>query len=260
MKFTIVCDESGTNSRHLVIGALIIPRINHILLIEELKQLKHKLNLRWEGEVKWKKISRTYLPKYKELLEWFFTHLKSNHYRFRAHVIDTCKKEYREYGDGDKETSFYKVFYHLLMRCIKRLAIEEEGSNILILLDDKTNRYPFRLEKLKETLNRALKRDLKISNLIANVEYRVSSGQQPEGLIQIVDVLIGAIGHVRNGCSKVQNASQAKQEMIKHIEELVQAKLEYDTHAAAAFNIWTFDVGVSLSKKMQYKKQDRSRT
>ncbi len=258
MKFTIVCDESSTENRHLIVGALVIPRINHSRLIEELKTLKQELHLRWEGELKWGKVSKKYQDKYQRILQWFFEHLKSNHLRFRAHVIDTAKKEYREYGDGHKENAFYKAFFHLLVQCIKRLAIDEEGSNVLILLDDKKNHYPFRLPLLKKTLNSALRRDLKLKNIVANVEPRHSSGEKVEGLIQIVDVLIGAIGYVRNASCKEPGASAAKIEMVKFIEELLGAKLEYDTHAGSPFNIWTFDVGVSLERKKAHKKRNRS--
>lgn len=258
MKFTIICDESGTNTRYLIIGALIIPRNNHPLLINELRDMKAGLHLRWEGEVKWGKVSKRYLPKYKTLMEWFFKHLKSNHLRFRAHVIDTHKKEYREYGDGDKEKSFYKIFFHLLIQCIRRLAVEEEGSNVLILLDDKKNRYPFRLPVLKKTLNATLKRDFKLNNIVANVEPRHSSGSKSEGLIQIVDVLIGAIGYVRNRSHEEKSASLAKKKLIACIEDLLGARLEYDTNATASFNIWAFDVEIPLKRKKAYKKKSRS--
>lgn len=183
--------------------------------MEELKTIKQELHLRWEGELKWGKVSKKYQDKYKRILRWFFEHLKSNHLRFRAHVIDTAKKEYREYGDGHKENAFYKVFFHLLIQRIKRLAIEEEGSNVLVLLDDKKNHYPFRLPLLKKTLDSALKRDLKLNNLVANVEPRHSSGEMVEGLIQIVDVLIGAIGYVRNASCKEPGASAAKIILMK---------------------------------------------
>ena len=249
MKYTIVCDESSTNKKHLIIGALIISRNNHLLLVEELKALKESLQLKWQGEVKWAKVSKTYLEKYKKLVAWFFEHLKANHFQFRAHVIDTYKKEYRKYGDGDKEHSFYKVFFHLLFQSVKRLAIEEDGSNVLILLDDKKNRYPFRLDVLKKTLNASISRELKLKNIIATVEPRHSSGEHPEGFIQIVDVLIGAIGYVRNNFALEANASEAKKEMIHYIEKLLGAGLQYDTRAGAPFNIWTFDVEVALTKR-----------
>jgi hypothetical protein len=253
MKFTIICDESSTNKKHLIIGALIVPRNNHLLLVEELKTLKESLSLRWEGELKWAKVSKAYLEKYKRLVGWFFEHLKANHFQFRAHVIDTYKREYREYGDGDKERSFYKVFFHLLFQSVKRLAIEEEGSNVLILLDDKKNRYPFRLDVLKKTLNASIHRDLKLRNVIANVEPRHSSGIRPEGLIQIVDILIGAIGYVRNHFASETDGSEAKKEMICYIEELLGARLQYDTRSGAPFNIWTFDVEVALTKRKTIK-------
>jgi hypothetical protein len=259
MKFTIICDESSTNKKHLIVGALILPRVNHPLLMEELKQLKHSLNLKWEGEIKWSKISKRYLDKYKKIIEWFFSHLKANHFNFRAHVIDTHKKEYKKYGDGDREKSFYKIYFHLLLQSIKRLAIEEEGSNILILLDDKHNRYPFRLPVLKRILNSTIKRDLKLEKIVSNVEPRKSSGPRVEALIQIVDVLVGAIGYVRNKFFEKPNASEAKRQMVEYIEGLLGSRLQYDTSAKAPFNIWTFDVEVSLKKKRLYKKRNRPR-
>ena len=146
------------------------------------------------------------------------------------------------------------------MQSIKRLAIEEEGSNILIFLDDKRNRYPFRLPVLKKTLNAALKRDLKKQDVVANIEPRRSSGDGAEGLIQIVDVLIGAIGYVRNNSGKEANASIAKREMVNFIEDFLGSKLEYDTHAGASFNIWTFDVEVPLQKKKEHKNKNRPHT
>lgn len=220
MKFNLICDESGTNERFLVVGGLTLPRINHQALSSELTALKKATGFGAEGEFKWGKVSKAYLPRYRQLLEWFFRHLQANHLRFRAHVVDTSARAYREYGDGDKEKAFYKVYYHLLFQSVRRLALDEEGSNILILLDDKFNRYPFRLPVLKKTLNAVLKRQLRVSDLIANVEPRQSSGPNAEPFVQIVDVLIGAIGYVRNGHAGQPWAAPAKVEMVKTLEHL----------------------------------------
>ena len=114
MKFNLICDESGTSDRYLVVGGLALPRTNHAALAVELGAFKKSKGLRTEGEFKWGKVSKGYLPHYRALLEWFFQHLKSNHLRFRAHVVDTSAHLYRQYGDGDKEKAFYKIFYHLL--------------------------------------------------------------------------------------------------------------------------------------------------
>jgi hypothetical protein len=260
MKFNLICDESGTSDRYLVVGGLTLPRTNHEVLAKELAALKGKEGFRAEGEFKWGKVSKAYLPRYRQFLEWFFQHLQANHLRFRAHVVDTSTRAYRQYGEGDKEKSFYKVFYHLLFQSVRRLALEEEGSNVLILLDDKTNRYPFRLPVLKKALNSGLKRELKMTDLVASVEPRQSSGPGAEPLIQIVDVLIGAIGYVRNGHLHKPDASPAKVEMVRILEDLAGTKFSFDTAARAPFNLWTFDVTVAMERRETYKKKNRSKT
>lgn len=260
MKFNLICDESGTSERFLVVGGLTLPRTNHEALAKELVALKTSKGFRAEGEFKWGKVSKGYLPHYKELLEWFFRHLKANHLRFRAHVVDTSAHLYRQYGDGDKEKAFYKIFYHLLFQSVRRLALEEEGSNVLILLDDKTNRYPFRLPVLKKALNAGLKRELGIADLVANVEPRQSNGPKAEPMIQIADILIGAIGYVRNGHLKKPGASPAKIEMAKFLEDLSGTGFAFDTAALAAFNIWTFDVAVAMERRESHQKKNRSKT
>lgn len=260
MKFNLICDESGTSERYLIVGGLTLPRTNHEALARELTALKQRKGFRAEGEFKWGKVSKTYLPNYRHLLEWFFGHLRANHLRFRAHVVDTAARAYRQYGDGDKEKAFYKVYYHLLFQSVRRLALEEEGSNIVILLDDKTNRYPFRLPILKKALNAGLKREVKIASLVANVEPRPSSGLDAEPFIQIVDILIGAIGYVRNGHLQKPHAAPAKVEMVKFLEGLAGTSFAFDTAATAPFNLWTFDVAVAMDRREQYQKKNRSKT
>ena len=249
MKYTIICDESSTKLRHLVLGSLIVLSHNHPLLSKEFLDWKKAHNFNIESEFKWSKVSRRYLSHYKAIVDWFVEHLRANHLRFRAHVVDTGRKAYREYGNGDLEKAFYKVYYHLLINAVKRLAIHEEGSKVMILLDDKTNRYPFRLNVIKKALNRALKRDLELDNLIANVEPRRSSGARGEILIQVVDILIGAIAFIRNGWYRRAKASSPKLELVKYIESRANTSLLYDTNVQSPFNIWTFDIEKSIAAK-----------
>jgi Protein of unknown function (DUF3800) len=260
MKYNLICDESGTGERYLVVGGLSLPRTNHEALAQELLEIKKKKGLRIEGEFKWGKVSKSYLIRYMELLEWFFQHLQANHLRFRAHVVDTSSSMYRHYGEGDKEKSFYKVYYHLLRQTVRQLAADDDVSSVLVLLDDKVNRYRFRLPVLKRALNSGLKRQFGKDNLVANVEPRHSSGIRAEPLIQIVDVLIGAIGSVRNSHNRKNGACPAKLEMIKFLEELARTGFAFDTVAKAPFNLWTFDVAVAMAKRESYQKKNRSTT
>ena len=249
MKFTLVCDESGLKERYLIVGGMTLPRHNHKLLCDEFLAVKRSLGFRDEGEIKWGKVSNRYLDRYQELLSWAFQQLKSNHLRFRAHVVDTSKREWLAYGDGDEEHSFYKVYYHLLFQSMRRLALEEDGSNVLILLDHKRNRYPLRLSVLKRALNTNLYKAHGLKGIVSNVEARDSSGQNAEPFIQIVDLLIGAIGFIRNGYHKVEGASPARKKLVAFLEAQAGTTFALDTIAKAAFNIWTFDVSVAMKRK-----------
>ncbi len=53
MKFTLICDESSTSDRYLIVGALTIPRTNHPILSKELLELKRSLGFHDQGEIKW---------------------------------------------------------------------------------------------------------------------------------------------------------------------------------------------------------------
>ncbi len=258
MKFNLICDESSINERHLVVGALTLPRINHALLSAELNALKAELGLRKEGELKWAKVSRAYLPKYEALCQWFFSHLRANNLTFRAHVVDTSARAYRLYGRGDLEHSFYKVYFHVLFQSICRLALDDSGSNVLVLLDQKRNRYPFHLDVIKRGLNIRLTSKLGVKNLVGNVEPRASSGPKSEPLIQIVDILIGAIAYVRNKHGQNGNSSPARAFLIDALQEMAGTQFVFDTTARAPFNIWTFDAAVAMERKKLHKIRSRS--
>ncbi|NUO19393.1 DUF3800 domain-containing protein [bacterium] len=249
MSHIIICDESSTDDNYMVVGGLIIPPKNYELLIEEFLTWKatHKLNP--HSEFKWTKVSNRYLPLYLESIEWFFRHLHSNHVTFRALVVNTRVSEYHEYGKGNTETSFYKVYHHLLLNAAKQILETDPSGKALVLLDDKTNNYPFRLDVLKKTLNSALRRDVGRSNAIANVEPRKSSGESNESLIQIVDILIGAVSFIRNGRHELPSASKPKIELASKVAELAKTDLAFDTGSRAAFNLWTLDVRKMLEAK-----------
>ena len=259
MKHVIICDESYTSGRYLVLGALILPAHNHTMLAEELKAWKADKGLNPLSEFKWTKVSRKYLPLYAEMMEWLFRHLQANHLRFRSIVMDTSHRLYREFSEGEPEKGLYKAYYHLLFQSVKELWTGGQTEGALILLDEKRDRYPFQKHVLRTTLNRALARDMGVDKAVANIEDRRSSGPKAEVLIQPVDVLIGSIGFVRNGLSAQSTSSPAKRALVRVIEEASGTPLGYDTMPSSAFNLWTFDLKIAADRKAARKRQGQKR-
>jgi hypothetical protein len=258
MKFNLICDESSTAGKHLVIGAITVPRRNHVPLVNDLNRFKRSLGFRTEGEIKWGKVSRFYSERYEKISSWFFEQIRATSLTFRAHVINVASPDYRKYGSGNLERAFYKAYFHVLFRSVVRLALEEDGSNILVLMDDKRNRYRFQLSRMKRSLNSNLERHLKVRNLVANVEPRPSSGPKAEPFIQIVDLLIGAIAYRRNFLAMAGNCCPAKVEMVSKLEALAGAGFHLDTIARAPFNIFTFDVAHAMERKKQFQEKAKA--
>jgi len=260
VKYVVICDESYTSGRFLVLGALVVPRHNHAMLAAELKEWKVRHGLNPMGEFKWTKVSAKYLDRYAEMVEWFFGHLRANHLTFRSLVVDTRDELYREFSEGEGETGFYKAYYHLLRHAVRRVWAEDPGESVLILLDERRDRYRFQKNVLKKALNAAMKRDLGIARAVANVEDRVSSGPRGEVLIQSVDLLIGAIGFVRNGLAALETSKEAKRKLVQVIEKAANTRLSYDTLPSATFNVWTFDLGIAMERKKKWReKKEKTR-
>jgi len=259
MKHVVICDESYSTGRFLVLGALLVPTHNHAMLANELKDWKARNRLNPSSEFKWTKVSKKYLPLYAEMMQWIFSHLKANHLRFRSLVMDTGHRLYRQFSEGKREKGFYKAYYHLLLQTIKRAWEEDQDVSVLILLDEKRDRYPFYKGVLKKTLNAALKRDLGIGKAVVSIEDRPSSGPRAEVLIQPVDVVIGAIGFVRNGLASKSTSSPWKRRLAETIEQACGSPLSYDTMPGSPFNLWTFDLKIAAKRKKAWKRQAQKR-
>jgi hypothetical protein len=256
MKF-IICDESCTNCRFFVLGALVLPVHNHSILTEELSAWKTAHRLNAASEFKWTKVSRGYLPLYAEMMRWLFSHLRAGHLQVRVLVMDTRDSHYKTFCERQTSKGFYKAYYHLLLQSTKQVLYDDPNDRVLVLLDEKRERYPFHKEVLKKALNSALRRDRGASGRVSNVEDRQSSGPHGEVLIQPVDVLIGAVGFARNGFAARPGASPAKQELVRLIEQEAGSTLAYDTSPRSSFNVWTFDLGIAMARKATWKDREQ---
>jgi hypothetical protein len=246
VKYVLICDESHTSGRFLVLGALVLPSHNHAMLASELRAWKVAKGLDPAGEFKWTKVSRTYLPLYVEMMEWLFGHVRANHLGVRALVLDLSDALYRGFSQADGETGFYKAYYHLLRDAVRQVWAEGPAESILILMDERRDRYRFQKAELRKALNAAMKREFGVARAVANVEDRVSSGPKAEPLIQVVDVLIGAVGFVRNGLATRPDSSPAKRRLVQAIEAAAGTPLSFDTMWDSPFSLWTFDLKAAV--------------
>ena len=218
MKVNIYCDESRqSQSRYMLIGGIWIPQAIESVVVHDCLSFRQATGM--TRELKWTKVSRAKLAEYKQFVDIFFAYPDVH---LRCIVIDTHKLDYHTYHQGGRELGFYKFYYLLLSRNIKR------GNTYYIYTDVRQNRESHRLTDLKTYINQYMR-----GSIVKAVEARSSKVSNP---IQMADILIGAVGYQLEG----YDTSPVKVEMARYIAQ--KAGLTDLTKATPKsrkdFNLW----------------------
>jgi len=131
------------------------------------------------GEVKWSKVSAGKIAFYEELVGIFFT----EEVRFRCVVVNReyiSRDKIAKYHSADAELGFYKFYYQLIHHWLV------EFNSYSIYLDAKSNRLSSRLHSLREVLQN--------SRVVAKVKFVQALPSKESQLIQLADLLVGAVG------------------------------------------------------------------
>lgn len=204
MKFEIYCDESGLEALsnkqahdYTGIGGIWIPADQRAALKEGIGAIKAKYNIR--GELKWQKVSPSYIDLYKEIVDFFFN---AGYIRFRVIEIEAEKVDHIRFNSADAELGFYKFYYQLLQHWIF------DFNEYVVFADLKQDRNKGRLKELEKVLDNA--------NLTSDIK-QVQGLPSHESLgIQLADILTGMVTAKFN---KEYKPDSAKAQLIQYLEE-----------------------------------------
>jgi Protein of unknown function (DUF3800) len=231
--FSMFADESGiSNDRFTTVGGLCIhssciKRVHDT--IDEYRQ-KHYM----KSELKWCKVSNQKLEEYKALIEYFFALNNSCHVQFHSIVFDSHQWNHRKYNDCDSDIGLSKLYYQLILHKFARRC-SNHGS-LFVCLDHRHSSTPH--DSLKRMVNNALARDFGINS--APLKQVISQDSKTEDLLQINDVVLGAVCAVRNGKHLLADSRPAKREIAKLVLEKSGLKsFERDSpHNVHRFTVW----------------------
>lgn len=240
MIYHIYCDESRQcQHRYMVIGGIILEE-SHVKAFEN-TMTKYRQETNVTQELKWSKISASYLNKYKRFVDYFFALINNDKIHFKCIIVDTHQIQHKKYSGGDKELSFYKMYYQLLLhKFLVKYYRDEDKSKFIICMDNRTSSYS--LTEFRDILNRGFVKKTDIQyHPVANVEARDSKKSE---VIQINDLILGAIGFQKNGIHLVDGSSAPKKELAKYISNGAgMADLTKNTSwGQHRFEIWNIDL------------------
>lgn len=226
MKYEIYCDESCWEAlydkhshNYAAIGGVWIPAERRQAVKDFIAELKAKYAL--YGEMKWNHICPKSVEMYKELVNMFFD---DEQMRFRAICIKASEVNHDRFNAGNGELGFYKFYFQLIHHWMLM------GNSYQVFVDFKTNGYRHRVKELGTILNNASTAELTQIQALPSEE---------SVLIQLADVLTGAVASAFN-CSKL--VSDSKQS----IRELIESRLRHGIMRTCAsepkFNVFNINL------------------
>jgi len=203
----VFCDESRqTAHRYMLLGGVIATASFWQNAHVEIGKYRNRVD--WPHAFKWGKVSggTKVVRVYKGFVDYLFDHPKELHYK--SLVLDTSLVDKRR---DDKETRFYKIYYQLLVNSFGAYANPNNPCDIT--LHQRITKY--NLTTLKDILNNGMRKKYGCpANLILSIRHSSLENQE---LLQITDVLTGAIGFELHGYHRARGACAGKIELMNHI-------------------------------------------
>jgi hypothetical protein len=252
----IYSDESRhRNEKFLLLGGIWVEKEKLPIVDEAITHLRNKYGytnnagdfVTFLGELKWTKVSEKYLPLYQEVVDLFFTWIEDGTIRSCIMLVDTQDPLVIERSNLKKE-GYFKLLYQLYLHNSKVPGIHHIFPDRITNPDQKVN---------LETLHKCLDVELtKKFSSVVNPALMPSDGfvknitpmeSKDSSCIQIIDVMMGAIGYFQNRHFEKDGASSSKKELMKYVmDKLIYSgtiKIEgkkYLVARSTKFNIWLF--------------------
>lgn len=234
--YVFFADEAGiSNDRFTVVGGVCVRSAIIPALHANIQAFRQRHNM--HSELKWSKVSNQKSEEYKALAELFFALNNSNHIHFHSVVFDSHQVDFARIGQRDNDQVLSRLYFQLLVHKFAKLCPNDVG--MCICLDHRNSSTP--LEDLRRMINLTLARDHQITH--NPVKQLVSQDSCNDDILQLNDVILGAVCAARNGKHLLVDTRRAKRELA----ELVLEKSGLRTFERSSprgvhrFTVWNFN-------------------
>lgn len=205
----VYADESSiANNRYMVIGGIVVHADSRDFIRDQFIEARKIFSL--NRELKWSKVHYSHYIAYRRMVDIFFDLKERNRVHMHSLIVDTHKVDHGKFSGGDRELGHMKFVYHLLINLGRHYAPQE---HIQIHLDGgKLRSTP---EEFRTILNNGIAKQWRIYDKPYDVVKTENSKE--ENLIQVADILLGAISHRKNRLYLAPDSSGAKRALANHV-------------------------------------------
>lgn len=232
--YNVYCDETchleHDGKKAMVLGAVWCPKAKIREVNERIREIKRKHGIPAQREVKWTKVSPSKAELYRDLIDYFFD---DDDLHFRCLVIpDKSALNHEAFGQTHDEW-YYKMYFDML----KTIFRTDGGYDVYV--DIKDTNSADNVAKLADVC----------ANDVYDFNHKIVRRIQPirsheVQLMQIVDILVGAVGYRHNYSARIPGMSQTKIDLVNRIVERSGYRLTRSTLLGERkFNIFVWDAG-----------------
>lgn len=222
----VYSDESRhfSDNQYMVIGSIWCDASAVKQFAGKIQMIRNKHNIPRKDEIKWAKISSSRKEFYFDLVKLFFSDDSVN---YRAIIIHKAMLNHEKFNQT-ADDFYYKAQYYMIKNIVIRNC-----ADYRIYLDYKDAYSPAKCKELSGYLKRTF--DLSCSNFFCQPIRSYEST-----LLQMADLITGAIAASNNGGNKVQ----AKNEVAALIEEYAgQRLIDKTDRRVEKFNLFRWHDG-----------------
>jgi len=158
----------------------------------------------------------------------------ANQIHFHSIVFDSHAWAHKKYNNGDNDVGLSKLYFQLMLH--KFVKIYGNRGSLYVRVDHRNSSTP--LEDIRRMLNATASRDHGITT--NPVKQFVSEDSKKCDLLQVNDVILGAVCATRNGRLLVEGGNQAKRDLARFVlEKSGLGTFEKDSPAGVnRFTVW----------------------
>jgi hypothetical protein len=233
-KVEVYGDESLKRGGYDILGALWLRSEEAARLRTDISDLRAQTTAPNPlGEIKWTKCSgNKENPLFASVVDLVMGRIRAGSVQFKCIVIERALVDNDTWNKGDEELGFYKAWQTLLFSKI------QEGFVYQIRLDARQLQQQHRLSELRDVLNARGYRDKQLTYQCCGMVEGADS--KKDDLIQVSDLLTGAVGFHYSGGHKDVGASPGKVAIAARIcDHIRKRELCFSsTPWEDRFNVW----------------------
>ena len=230
-EINVYCDESChleyDKSPVMILGAVYCPKSKIREINKRIKEIKLKHGVHAVSEIKWSKVSQLKLNLYLDIIDYFFD---DDDISFRCLIADKTNLNHDKYHQTHDDW-YYKMYFNML----KVIFIPNNIYNIFIDIKDTHSD-----EKIKKLLDICRNNQYDFSGHIIQKMQPIRSNEVQ--IMQLTDILIGAIGYVNRFNLNDFGRNKGKIELINRIKSRSGYFLNKSTlYKEQKFNIFRWE-------------------